>query len=294
MTHEHLSDEQLSAHLDGEAPEVPSAASAQSFEAEITACDACRERLTALSGVRDLLRLPVEPVSPSVRAAAVETALAEGLSDEQDRGSKATRTAVAPTRAIRPARPPRVLVGAAAAVAVLVVAVGVSLGLTHSNTPTASSAARASVHGSATSSGVRPTAASPSTGLAALGSVASPQTLSRRLAPLLARVKATSSSADSAPAAANNSDAFAPGAPGVSSAGAARAGTVPASFSPCVAAARQASDPSGTVVLVATATYRQTPALVVVLQAVGPSSSQGRIAVVVGRSGCHVLARTTL
>jgi anti-sigma factor RsiW len=293
MTHEHLSDEQLSAHLDGEAPEASSAASAESLEAQIAACEACRQRLTALSGVRDLLRLPVESVPPSVRAAAVETALAEGLADLQDRRSKTTGAAVAPIRATRRAGPPRVLVGAAAAVAVLVVAVGLSLGLAHSGTPSASSAARAPVPEPATSSPLGPTAASPSTGLAALGSLASPETLIRRLAPLLPPAKVTSGSAASGPEAASNSDDFATGtrgAPGISGTAA-----VPAALSPCVAATQRASDASGTVILVATAIYRQTPALVVVFQAVGTASTQnGRVAVVVARSGCRVLVRTTL
>ena len=295
MTHEHLSDEQLSAHLDGEWPEASSSASAsasaESLEAEIAACEACRRRLTELSEVRDLLRLPVEPVPPSVRAAAVQTAVSEGLADGISRRAAVTGASPPPPRMIRPVRPQRVLVGAAAAVAVLVVAVGVSLGLAHSSTPTASSAARAPVHEPTTSGSLKPTAATPSTGLASLGSVASPQALGRRLAPLLAGAKATSGSAASATEGTGNSDNFATGSPGVHSAGAA---TVPAALSPCVAAAQRASDVSGTVILEATATYRQTPALVVVLQAVGTSSSPERIAVVVAQSGCRVLVRTSL
>jgi hypothetical protein len=70
---------------------------------------------------------------------------------------------------------------------------------------------------------------------------------------------------------------------------------VPPSFGTCITAAQRATDPSDTVVLVATATYRKTPALVVVVQAVGTSSTSApRIAVVVARSGCRVLTRTTL
>jgi hypothetical protein len=299
MTHEHLSDEQLSAHLDGAWPEAPSIASTESLEAEIAACDACRQRLRQLRGARDLLRLPVEPVPPSVRAAAVEAAVAEGVAESPSESSadgrrdRATGTGAAPPRRdMRPTRSPRVLVGAAAAVAVLVAAVGVSLGLAHSRGPTASSAVHAPVQEPTTSGSLSPTAASPSTGLVSLGSIASPQALGRRLAPLLAVPKATSGRAAAGTDENGNPDEFATGSTAQTDTG---ASTVPAVFSPCVAAAQRAWDPSATVTLVATATYRQTPALVVVLEPVNTVTTEnGRLAVVVARSGCRVLARTTL
>jgi len=58
-----------------------------------------------------LVRLPVEPVPPSMRAAAVEAAIADGLADQS--GSPGIAVTSRAPRAIRRARPQRALVGAA-------------------------------------------------------------------------------------------------------------------------------------------------------------------------------------
>ncbi len=123
---EHLSDEQLSAQLDGELhparPGEPDAGAG----AHLAACASCRRRRAALADARALVGTPVVPVTPSVKAAAVAAALAGGLPEERIAGRPPAVTVLASRR---PA--PRLLVGAAAAVALLVVGVGVSLGLTH-------------------------------------------------------------------------------------------------------------------------------------------------------------------
>jgi hypothetical protein len=244
-----------------------------------------------LDEARTLVRLPVEPVPPSMRAAAVEAAIADGLADQS--GSPGIAVTSRAPRAIRRARPQRALVGAAAAVAVLVAAVGVSLGLAHTSTPTASSASRAAVHEPQRASASGSKATSTSGGIPALGSIASPGALSRRLAPLLA---AGDKVAQGNPSSNLSSSGAAVGPTNAPAAGTySAASTVPPSFGTCITAAQRATDPSDTVVLVATATYRKTPALVVVVQAVGTSSTSApRIAVVVARSGCRVLTRTTL
>ena len=131
MTHEHLSDEQLSAYLDGEqgddAGEDPP--SDRTVEVGIVGCDTCRHRLAALTGARALVRQPVAPVSSSVRSAAVESAVAEGLGPLTAAGP-GTGTGTGTVRQLRrPSRSSPLLLGAAAAVALVVV--GVSLGLSH-------------------------------------------------------------------------------------------------------------------------------------------------------------------
>ncbi|HXQ76325.1 MAG TPA: hypothetical protein VN791_07515 [Acidimicrobiales bacterium] len=296
MTHEHLTDEQLSAHLDGE-PSEPSEPSATgvdgSVDVRIADCETCRRRLAALSDARALVRRPVGAVPPSVRTTAVASAITEVLGPETGAGA-ISELAAHPSR--RPGRSAPVLAGTAAA-AVLVVAVGVSLGLSHGSSPTASSASSpVTGHAPATRhatepEGVPQKAAAPgTTTVRDLGSVSSPQDLRSRLAPLVGTGADLGVQATVAGPAGQDNTAVAP-SPGSFAA----AGTVPAPLATCVAAAERASGTAGTLELVATATYDHTPALVVVTEVTGASSKavSAPLAVVVARSGCRVLARTT-
>jgi hypothetical protein len=306
MTHEHLSDEQLSAHLDGEAYEAGSAtaASEETIENQIAGCDRCRHRLAVLAEAGALVRVPVVPVSPSVRAAAVEAALTEAAEDGPGSDSTAGLTTL---RSSSAPRPTGVLVGAAAAVAVLVVGVGLALGLSHKGSPASTSAVAATgAHSRGTPEQPRAAATSAPAGLADLGSVGSPASLRSRVTALLA---SKSSDQESLPLKSGSPSTFA--APGSSSAGIGNTPT--ASSAPngaalmptfgsdtCVAAAQKSVDensdlsPSaGPFTVVATVTYRDTPALVLVQRSTSAPLASGH-AVVVARTGCRVLATTTL
>jgi hypothetical protein len=305
MTHQHLSDEQLSAYLDGEpgddASNDPSSdrSSDRSPEVEIDGCDTCRHRLAALNGARALVRQPVVPVSPSVRSAAVESAIAEVLGPETEVGTGTVR----PLR--RPSRSSPALLGAAAAV--LLVVVGVSLGLSHvhNGAPVASSASPALTHPPAQRSaavpGVTPGAVVPD-----LGSITSPSDLRSRVSAALApstdehapgngsafesQSAATSAAAPTGVSSAPENDAA--GTP-KSSKSLGIAASVPAALQTCESAAERAAGTTATPQLVATATYEHTPALVVVVHTAG-SPATSTTAVVVAQTGCRVLTRTTI
>ncbi|HZQ84249.1 MAG TPA: hypothetical protein VFA83_05405 [Acidimicrobiales bacterium] len=89
MSTMHPSDEDLSAYLDGEAPEVA---------AHVDGCAACRARVERLRGAAAMVATPPPPPHPAARDAAIAAAVA------------------------RPSRPSRRLVLLAAAAAVVVVA----------------------------------------------------------------------------------------------------------------------------------------------------------------------------
>jgi hypothetical protein len=294
MTHEHLSDEQLSAHLDGEPDETASAATADghldhSLEAQIAACDTCRQRLALLGEASALVRVPVVAVPPSVRAAAVEAALAQGTAPDTGAGPETPVVSLATRRS---SRPTRILAVAAAVAAVLVVSATVPLALLRHPSPAPSAARSAAVHPAAGTS--RP-AAAPTFGpggVRSLGSVASVAALKARLGPALSATAnglQYKSTATSSGALAPQSD---------SSAATTSRTTVPPQFATCVAAAQAsaAAGTSSTLALVATATYRHTPALVVVVRDTADSSTgpSGQLAVVVARSDCRVLERLAL
>ena len=66
MTDQHLDDEELSAHLDGESTEVADGAPGSGrVDAHIAVCTACRLRLAALEATSALVRVPVAPVTPA-------------------------------------------------------------------------------------------------------------------------------------------------------------------------------------------------------------------------------------
>ncbi len=288
MTHEHLNDEQLSAHLDGELDEQSDAAG-RTVDARISGCETCRRRLASLSGARALVRRPVGTVAPAVREGAVASAIAQVLGAAAGAGATSNPPSdLAAHRARRPVRSTGVLVGAAAA-AVLVV-VGVSLGVSHGSSPTATSASSAGTRHAAAPEGVPQKAAvSGEASIPDLGSISSPQTLRTRLAPLVGTGDQLGLQGNAASTTARDNTAGAP-SPGSF----ATAGAVPAQFATCVAAARQVTGSAGTLDLVATATYGHTPALVVVTDLTSTSSKvvSAPLAVVVARSGCRVLAST--
>jgi hypothetical protein len=278
MTDDHLSDEQLSGYLDDERDE-PSTA-------HVATCARCRRRLSALADARSLVRRPVAPVPPSVRAAAVESALAEGLSSEPG----APPSPVVPL-VHRRARISPVLVGVAAAVAVVVVAVSVSLGRSHAGTPSAASTAtsRSAPHASA-SSGGSTTALSAPAGVADLGSLPSESALRAALAhPPLNGADTQSASLPAATGAPAKSAAPSGGDFGIAGVGATQ-------LTPCVAAAQRAAGSGSVVALVATATYIHVPAVVVEVEGPTPPAdgSAVRRVIVVARTGCRVLANTSL
>jgi len=319
MSHEHLSDEHLSAYLDSAAPDRPSPAAADA--AAIATCASCRQRLDAIEDARALVRRPVAPVAPSARAEAVRAALSGVRTpDWADHGPSATATttaatttatttttttngngggigtaSVAPMASARgDRRPPRApLTAVAAAVVALALAAGIPIALSHHGSTAASTAAK-TVHAaprvpaSATTSEPTATAAS---SVLDLGQVRSPTALRSQLAPILKSRRAGpefgASSLVAPPQTQSDSAAPSP----VPSAG------IPAPFASCVATAHQEAGSGHTVAVVATLTYRGTAALAVVVAVTGPTTTSSTttryLALVVARSDCRTLARTT-
>lgn len=297
MTHEHLTDEQISAFIDGEGAD----------DAELFAqCQTCRQRRDQLEAARALLRVPVTPVAPAVRAAAVAAALAgaeAGNETEPDSAASAGRSAVGDAWR----RPPRrrrsgELVGSVAAVVVVLgLAVGIPLGLSHGggSSPSASPAARAAPHEpakkSASSQANRsgtPSALSAGTAarpLPDLGSINSTTSLRRRLSSAQQQAL-REGPANTASGTGKSGTTDQAAAPSFATSGLAPAVTT------CVAAARAVAGSSDPLLLVATVRYRDTPALAVLVQtpAPGAGTTTGRRVVVVTRTDCRVLVVTKL
>jgi hypothetical protein len=288
MTRDHPHDEQLSAYLDGEQRDEASDAAApgETLPAHLAACVACRQRLDALGRARDLVRRPVPPVPSSVKEAAVAAALAEGLATGNGR-----RSAPAASRGRRWTRSPGLVVGAAA-VAILAVTIGVAVALSHGRSPTATSAAATHAPSRTGPTENREPAALAPTGAPDLGSIGSVGVLRSRLTPLLGSQK-DSAAATGAPGPSAGTQSTSSAVP---SGGFTTAGSVPAGLATCAAAAQRVPGAANTVALVATATYGRTPALVVVVQVTGTTTKPEPplLVVVVARSGCRVLARTSL
>jgi hypothetical protein len=288
MSHEHLSDEQLSASIDGEPLNGPTAVAAPDARAEMATCASCRERLTALEEARALVRFPVTPVSPSVRVAALKAALADAPPAE---AAGAETAVVVPMASLsRSSRPSRVLIGAAAVVVVLALAAGIPIALSHGGSRTTNSATHAKAKRPAPLA-VVPRAAG-ATGIADLGPISSEKALRSHLVAELA--------SGPSPGELNSSSGLT--ATGTQSASTAQsvapfgtAGDVPEQLATCVAVAHEEVGVANTLVLVANVTYTRTPALVVVVQVTatvsGTKARHG--AVVVARSDCHTLARIT-
>jgi hypothetical protein len=292
MTHHHLTDEQISAFIDGE--------SADDAE-QIAQCETCLVRRDQLEEARDLLRVPVTPVAPAVRSAAVAAALAGAQAGtELEAAASQGGSAVGDLSRPRRRRPSGDLVGTvAAAVVVLGLAVGIPVGLSHGggSSPTASSAARAAPHGPEKTA---PTLHPASTGSSAsgtgtqpipdLGSFSSTSSLRNRLSveQQLKALRPGPVDAGSATTENSTSDQAAP--PAFATAG------LPAASATCVADARAVVGSTDRLLLVATARYRNIPALVVVVQApvTATATTASRPVVVVARTDCRVLAVTHL
>ena len=303
MNHEHLSDEQLSAFIDGRAPDE-SASAGPDVHASISSCAGCRRRLAALEEARDLVRLPVPAVPASAKHAAVRAALTDAGTSEVAGTETASVAPMASAR--RASRRSRLSLGAAAAVVALALAAGIPAALSHSSSSPTSSAAHAiarphrsapspaaseapTAKGSNGTTSASATGATGATGVPDFGTISSPSSLRSRLAPAVksGRYNGEFSGAGLSATPQNDSVQAAPLA--------APAG-LPAPFAPCVAAARKHAGQDHPVALVATITYDRTPALVVVVTvAASPTGSAPttHLAVVVARSGCRTLTTTT-
>jgi hypothetical protein len=316
MTDGHLTDEQLSSHLDG----IHAAHTDETFAPvapdvgrHLSGCDPCRRRLVALETVRGRLRTPVSPVSPEVRAASIETVLARFGENQPDVGSGVTGTDAAGGSDVRvrpggrdapipiPRRRPQVLVGAAAAVLVLAAAVGVPLALaghTASESAQSTSAAKApnppsGEEHSARASGAAGLPGSATATIYDFGKVSSVSALRSRVTALRtnefsaqATTKSPNQSASSvAPKA--NSTATASGSFGT-----------PGQFEHCLSSAMRAAGSARVANLVATATLKGSPTLVYVFQpdtSGSPTGNSARTAVVAtALDGCKVIATTHL
>jgi hypothetical protein len=283
-TDRHLTDEQLSSHLDDTA-EPASATSAHLLE-----CARCRDRLAELGAVGTLLRTPVPKLDRDARAASIATVL---------RRAEAAR---APTPIRR--RRPQVLVGAATAV-VVAAAIAVPLALSdHAGTNTAASAPASTAVHQAPLSG-QPSAGSASnesagpapTTVPDLGRLDSPDALRSGASGLLgaaAAATATTQQATPSTTGASGSTATAsnpPLHPAPDATGA---------FERCLAPAQRVVGPTRTLQVLATANYEGTASLVFVFgpQSAGqpPGSGDGRqpTVVAVSSSTCSVLVDTSL
>ena len=302
MTDGHLTDEQLSAHLDGVvgADRDEAASASASLGGHLAGCGPCRARLSALESVRvRLLQTPVPPVAPDIRAASIESVLRRA-GEVQKQDPDLIRI---PDPIPMPRRRPQVLVGAAAAVLVLVAAVGVPLALLGQSS---SDGAKSGVSASSGQAVRRPAATKHSTrasgtyGLSkgvtatvyALGPVSSVDGLRSRVAALGSQT--FSASAPEKQAAAN---AAAPTGSGSITTGSAP-GATPAQFERCLASALHAAGSTRTVSRLATATFKTTPALVYVFQPTPTGSptesAPGSAVVATASQGCRVLATTHL
>ncbi len=315
MTEGHLTDEQLSSHLDG----VPgagldeTASASASFSAHLAGCGPCRERLADLDSVRArLMQAPVPTVPPDIRATSIESVLRRAVegsapgfppSDIQKQSPDLVRI---PNPIPIPRRRPHVFVGAAAAILVLAAAIGVPLALLGQST---SNSAQSRASGSSAGPSVRrlaPTShgarASGTYGLSngatatvyALGPVSS-------VDGLRSRVAALGSQEFSAAAPEKQSDANATATTTTGSSSTkirSGAGATPVQFERCLAPALRAAASTRTVSRLATATFKTTPALVYVFQAAPSASATSNAArsavVATARDGCRVLAKTYL
>lgn len=286
---EHLTDERLSAHLDG--VDDVAARGVPVLADHLASCGVCETRLASLRAVREMVGTPVTPVSAAARAAAVAAALARAQSD--------TSSGVAEPGWAVPLRPgpgmvpwyrrPAIFVGAAAAVVALLVAISVALEggspaatsqksvaagpLTNraASTPNSSKSSSSS-HGSSTgSTSAAPEAAPPPVVIPDLGSIGAASQLPSAVAGVLS----------ASPSAATGSSVN-----GLSAASAA------APLSTCVASTRAlARGGAYGPAVVAEATFQGTPALVMEFwpTATAPTAGQGVIAVA-SVSGCSLLA----
>jgi hypothetical protein len=329
VTDGHLTDEQLSSHLDRMPGLDRDERAGQKAGEHLAGCAECLHRLAGLESARDLVRTPVPAVAPDVRAASIASVLraAEGASVD-DRSQ--AHPADAPVAMWTPRRP-RVLVGSAAAALVLAVAVGIPLALSSRGASSNSSASAPSTPAaSAASAPPHRASASGTAGLSGkgyvvisdLGTVSSLGELRSRVTTALSMdVAGSLSGAAPAPqgAAPTTTGPLAatttPGAPGAAAttattsatgttgAGSSRQSTFNGAaalgtFARCLSPAIHAAGSNRTVQFVANAEFRGSPALVYVFQPRSGGSATGAgahsVAVVTARDGCRVLGTTTI
>jgi negative regulator of sigma E activity len=315
---QHLSDERLSAYVDGEVdqprPGEPD------LDRHIEACDSCLARLASLRAVRALVASPVT-IEPQDRSHTVASALAawdarptraaEALTDQSQQASDDESRAqrLVPVGARRWYRSPRVL-GAAAAVLV-VVALAITLPLafsrpssTQSNSAASSAAPpQAPLHsaarlpsGSGNSASGNSASGNSASGNSASGNSSPPSVLpdlggldsTGQLVSRLQDLRSSAGPSGQAPSAGASSQA-----PGASAAQTpTQAASVPGS---CVESARAASGggdygPGA----VATAVYKGHEAFVMEFWPTAAGATSGETVVaVVTQNGCSLITRTT-
>lgn len=314
MTDGHLTDEQLSSHLDGVSARDLDEKSAPSRADHLAACSTCRRRLAALGAVRDRMRTPVEPVAPEVRAASIASVLRAAGHDRSGEGDRneagvGEPDGVPAAPIVMSRRRPQVLVGAAAAVLVLAAAIGIPLALSGGSTSGGSEAsgpARASVSAPAGVNGTAGLSQHVTSAVSDLGTLESVGALRSRVDGLLPAASSAAPTGQAAtgaiPGASPPVPAASPTAPGPSGSGSQDLNNpfgVPqattSQFEQCLSSARRvagSASPARTVQLLATATFEGTPALVYVFQP--ETGTDVRLAVVVARDGCKVLTTTSL
>jgi hypothetical protein len=319
MTDGHLTDEQLSSHLDGVSARDPDEKVAPSIADHLATCAPCRRRLAALGAVRERMRTPVEPVAPEVRAASIASVLRAAELDPSGAGARSEAGVAEPDEVhaapiVMARRRPQVLVGAAAAVLVLAGAIGIPIALSGRSTSGGSEAsgpARATASAPAGVNGTSGLSQHVTSAVSDLGPLESVGALRSRVDGLF---PAASSAAPTGQPGTASVPAASPPAPPAAVAptpsgsgsqdlnntfGASPAMTT--QFERCLSSATRAAgsaspaspaSPAKTLQLLATATFKGAPALVYVFQpGTGPDVQS---AVVVARDGCKVLATTSL
>ena len=328
----HLSDEHLSGYVDG-SPVVGGDDAGESgrIEAHIARCEHCRQRLRTLERARALIRTPVPPVAPAVRADAVSAVLRTwAVGGERDTGATPSERVddggLPSIEALRVRRQRPGFIGAAAAVAaLLVVGVGVLVANVVPSSTSSTSNRAASAPPLTTVPALRnaPPGASPQPfatyGPAELGGTSAPltrlgtvpslgalrSTVNRVLSGLSSAAPAPSSALSQGGNGSNHSPATpsatgpattVSGAPsGGASGGVTQDASLPSALQACLSPALGVTGGSRRIELAGSAVYRGTAALVYVFSpSTGASTSKGATVVVVGRHGCGVLASTTL
>ena len=310
MTELHLTDEQLSSHIDrtgsGAHVEPEIGADRPLVDEHLLTCDACRARLVKFDAVRGLIGQPVAPVSSEVRGAAVASALQEGtVASNRDSGGDENRERPAPVHGrgarLGPPTPvrlpgrarPRVVAGVAAA---LVLAGGLGAALSLGRSSSSNSAATATGRSSASAGYTPSNIQHDSTGepgfVGDLGAVGSSVQLELLLSPSVDRLKQSSASPSA------GSTLRAPGFSAQGPANSAGAGSSALSHvAACLSTAVHATNGRRTLELTATANYRGTPAVVFLFGTVS-GATQGSavrsLAVVTAAAGCRVLVTTSL
>jgi hypothetical protein len=303
MTDGHLTDDQLSSHLDGVSDTDLDERVAPSVDDHLAGCARCRERSATLGVVREVIKTPVPPLATEVRAASIAAVL--GTAGVP--GAGATGTHDAPLSL--PRRRPHLLVGVAAAIVVLGTAVGVPLALSGRTTSAGSEASRSlgrppqqGRHGSASAAGTDTLPDHFDALVANLGTVDSLDALRSKieaLTPSAATAAPTPQNSASSPANAKASTATTTtaGSAGSAPTGVDGQGTT-GQFERCLPSAMHAAGAMTSVQSLATATFRGTPALVYVLgPGSGPSQTGGTgqsVVVVTARVSCRVLGTTHL